>query len=275
MEHYLSSNINCGTWGTLMVKTPLAEVLKDALANAPERKEDCRLVSNGYSDKMNKYTREEFNFTSLDTILLDCDNNKEHPDTELIDKFKDEHEPYSYFLWETASSTPSCPKFRAILLLDMKIEWINEPEKFTKHAIHQHFARWIDDKASWFFTPTRGKVSTFVAHKGKPYPSAPIVSLANLNRQIWDMKQMSKAASWDRNNLFMGRKQNPEGWRNLPSVKKCLEGLHVGERDNSLNAACYAMNKNGYSESINTFLDEVSSVDEPTKRKFRNKYKRG
>lgn len=270
MEHYISVNLEGGIGSTLMTKAPLGEVLKEALVKAPEHKEDCWLVSNGYSDKGGRYTREEFNFTSIDTILIDCDNSKESPDPSLLDKFKIEYEPYSYFLWETASSTVACPKFRAILLLDRKIEWINEPEKFTKHAIQQHFARWIDDKASWFFTPPKGKVNTFVAHKGKPYPSARILSLVNLNKELWEMKQPSKAALWDRENLY--QKNNPEGWRNLPSVKKCLEGLNVGERDNSINAACYAMNKNGYRNSIREFLDEVP-VEETIKSKFRRKYR--
>ena len=62
----------------------------------------------------------------------------------------------------------------------------------------------------------------------------------------------------------------PSTW--LINVKKCLDGLHKGERDDSLNAACYAMDKNGYREHIREFLDEVfceRSIKEKFYRKFR------
>ena len=142
----------------------------------------------------------------------------------------------------------------------MKIEWINEPEKFTKHAIQQHFSRWIDDKASWFFTPPKGKVGTFVAHKGKPYPSAPIVALANLNREIWETKQPSKAEVWDRENLLSRPKFNENGWRNFNTVKACLgRSLPPHERHDPLFKACSAMALNGYKEAIPQFLSEVDA----------------
>lgn len=276
MEHYVSVNMESGKSSTLMVKARLGDVLKEALYKAPDQKDDCWLVSNGYSDKGGKYTREEFNFQWIDTILIDCDNGKNNDpstwDKNLMEKFKLEYEPYSYLLWETYSSTPERPKFRAILLLDRKIEWINEPEKFTKHAIQQHFARWVDDKASWFFTPPKGKVNTFVAHKGIPYPSAPILSIINLNREMWKLNQPSKAELWNRKNLCPKWEHNPDGWRNFKAVKKCLEGLNVGERDNSLSAACYAMDKNGYRNAIPQFLDEVV-CDTSIKNKFRHRYR--
>lgn len=43
----------------------------------------------------------------------------------------------------------------------------------------------------------------------------------------------------------------------MPSVKKCLGGLLKGERDSSLNAACYAMKNCGYGGYIGEFLCEV------------------
>lgn len=261
-----------------MKKAPLGEVLKEALQKAPESKNDCWLMSNGYKDTNGFYTREEWNFQWIDTILIDCDNgNDEDPstwDAGILDKFKDEFDKYAYFLWETFSSKPERPKFRAIILLDNKVEWVNEPEKFTKDAIKQHFARWTDNKASWFFTPPKGRVSTFIAHKGIPYPSAPILSLVKLKREIHDILQPSSAAQWDRENVLRHGAFScaVDGWRNLPSVKKCLEGLQKGERDNSLNAACYAMDNNGYHDRIRDFLNEVV-CDESIKRKFRAKYR--
>ena len=66
---------------------------------------------------------------------------------------------------------------------------------------------------------------------------------------------------------------NPQGWRHLPSVKKCLDGLCIGERDNALCAACYAMDKNGYKEHIPEFLDECV-VESSFKDKWRKRYSR-
>lgn len=122
-----------------MVKAPLKQVLVESTRLAPQRKEDCCLVSNGYNDRGGKYTWAEHNFEWINTILLDVDNPQSFPS--LLDKFKCEHAQYDYVLWETASSSVDRPKFRVILLLDKKIPWINEPQKFTKDAIRQTFAR--------------------------------------------------------------------------------------------------------------------------------------
>ena len=40
-------------------------------------------------------------------------------------------------------------------------------------------------------------------------------------------------------------------------MKRCLEGLHKGERDEAINRACYGMRENGYASYIATFLDEI------------------
>ena len=271
MEHYVSATIESGQFSNTMMKAPLAQVLKESTYKAPEKKEDCWLVSNGYNDHGGKYTRAEHNFEWIDTILLDVDNPQSDPS--LLEQFKREHEQYSYFLWETASSSIARPKFRAILLLDKKIPWINEPQKFTKNAIHQTFSRWADDNASWFFTPTKSKLATFIGHHGKPYPSANIESLVNLNRKLIEATRPSTASIWDKENASL-RKHSPDSWRNLPSVKHCLEGLRQGERDVAINKACYAMRKNGYVSDIPTFIDEIVVPNE-FKTKFKSKYTRG
>ena len=269
IEHNVSIDLSGGRECNVMEKKPLQEVLRKTLSLAPEDKHDCWLISNGYSDKGGYYTRAEFNFQWIDTILIDCDNDKESPDPTMLERFKEEFDKYAYFLWETASSTPACPKFRAIILLDRKIPWINEPEKFTKRAIKERFSRWTDDNASWYFTPTKSKVHTFIGHKGVLYPSYNITSLVTLYQQVWNATRHTEGFSCSHASPTT---MNPEGWRRLPSVKKCLEGLHKGERDNSLNAACYAMDNNGYHDRIGDFLNEVV-CDESIKRKFRAKYK--
>lgn len=277
MEHYLSIATQKGQFSTTMVKAPLGQVLKESRSKAPEKKEDCWLVSNGYSDREPKYARAERNFEWIDTILLDVDNPQCDPT--LLDEFRREYGRYCHFLWETASSSIERPKFRAILLLDRKIPWINEPQKFTKKAIHQAFGKWTDDNASWFFTPTKSKLSTFAVHPGKPYPSAEITDLVNLNMAMHEALKPSTASMWDDANMSMRRHSSNgwpylDRWRNLPSVKYCLEGgLRKGERDDSINKACYAMRENGYASDISTFLDEIIVADE-FKRKFRYKYLR-
>lgn len=270
MEHYLSVTIESGQFSNTMVKAPLKQVLMESTRLAPQRKEDCWLVSNGYNDHGGKYTRAEHNFEWIDTILLDVDNPQ--GDASLLDKFKREHAQYDYLLWETASSSVERPKFRVILLLDKKIPWINEPLKFTKEAIHQTFSQWTDDNASWFFTPTKSKLTTFFGNRGKPYPSADITNLVSLNEKLCEAMKPSTACAWDKMNIST-RKHSLERWRNLPSVKHCLEGLRKGERDDAINKACYGMRKNGYASEIPKFLDEIVVPNE-FKVKFKNKYAR-
>ena len=256
MEHYLSVTIESGAFSNTMVKAPLLQVLAESTRKAPQKKDDCWLVSNGYNDRGGKYTRAEHNFDWIDTILLDVDNPQGDPS--LLDKFKCEHAQYDYVLWQTASSSVERPKFRVILLLDKKIPWINEPQKFTKEAINQTFSFWTDDKASWHFTPTKSKN---------------ITNLVSLNEKVLEALKPSTAGAWDTTNIST-RKHSMEGWRNLPSVKRCLEGLCKGERDNAINKACYGMRENGYATDIPIFLAEIDVPDE-FKVKFKNKYARG
>jgi hypothetical protein len=270
MEHYLSVTIQSGQFSNTMVKAPLGQVLRESTRLAPQRKEDCWLVSNGYNDHGGKYTRAEHNFKWIDTILLDVDNPQGDPS--LLDKFKCEHAQYDYLLWETASSSVERPKFRVILLLDKKIPWINEPQKFTKEAILQTFSRWTDDNASWFFTPTKSKLTTIFGNRGKPYPSANITNLVSLNEKLVEAMKPSTASKWDRANSST-RSHSSDGWRNLPSVKRCLEGLRKGERDEAINKACYGMRENGYASEIPRFLGEIVVPNE-FKVKFKNKYAR-
>lgn len=269
MEHYVSATIENGQYSNTMVKAPLGQVLKETILNAPEKKEDCWLISNGYNDRKGKYTRAEHNFDWIDTILLDVDNPQK--DSSLLDKFKSEYAQYDYLMWQTATSSIERPKFRVILMLDKKIPWVNEPKKFTKAAICQNFARWTDDKASWFFTPTKSKVASLFRNRGMPYPSANITNIINLNEKLHDAMKPSTASIWDKANIYTNKHSNAS-WRNLPTVKHCLEGLREGERDVAINKACYAMQKNGYTSDIPTFLDEIA-VPSQFKVKFRNKYK--
>ena len=267
MEHIISVNIEAGICDRLMGRMRLEDAMQELKSKAPLKKEECWLMSNGYSISTSRYERLEGNFQWIDTILLDVDNKESNPN--LLKEFQDEYSEYEYWLWETASSTNDCPKFRVILPMDRRVEWINQPSKITKQAIKNHFKKYTDDKASWYFSPTAGKLNTLMHHEGKEYPSSEI------EKEIMIAQHINAATSL--NALIsnaLGRRMgiSNDGWRNLPSVKKCLDGLHVGERDSSLNAACYAMKQNGYKDKIPQFLDEVA-CDRSIKDKFRNRYR--
>ena len=265
MKHYVSINKTSGNQATDTVKMELTQALREAMLKAPEDKHDCWLMTHGYSDTSNEYRRKEENFNKLDTILLDFDNelktvgedgklHEEVLDPNLMENFVNEFKQYDFIIWESASSTKDWPRFRALFILDKPIEFLigEDGVKYTKRAIVSIFAKYKPDKvASWFFTPTKSKLNTVRRNRGIAFPS---------DRVSWLATSLMKSAMM-RSELFESSRddtqteKNPEGWRNLPSVKKCLGGLCQGERDNSLNAACYAMNKNGYRGSIPEFLN--------------------
>lgn len=105
MKYYVSISTKNGKDSTLMKRLKLSEALKFIIENPYDEKCDCWLLSNGYKDTTGLYTREEFNFQYIDTVMLDVDNDDENPNPNLLEQFKHEYEPYAYFLWESASST--------------------------------------------------------------------------------------------------------------------------------------------------------------------------
>ena len=257
MEHFISIATTHGDRPTLMKKVSLADGLKFILHNSYEAKNDCWLVSNGYSDKGGKYTREEFNFQWIDTVILDADNDEGNPDTSLLENFKDEFAPYCYFLWESASSTPTCPKFRAILPLDQRVKWYDEPVKFTKKAIQATFPKYQDKKVTWYFSPTTNKINTFVAHGGKLFPSEKLENKIAVDRMFATLEDREREIRAERNIV---KRRNPNGWRNFPSVKYCLgRTLPPHDRHDPLFKACSAMALNGYKDAIPQFLSEVDA----------------
>lgn len=270
MTHYISIDTEQGIKSNTMVKMPLVEALRMTLKFAPDDKHDCWLISNGYRDGGFKYVRAEHCFDWIDTILIDCDNTEGDPDK--IAQFEKDYELYDYLLWETASSTPEHPKFRAIIMLDKKVRWISEPEKYTKKAILQLFSKYADQNASWYFTPNKAKLGTFRHHKGIPYPAMLIENLVNMNIQLVEALKTSKAGEWDKANNTPNMDNNPDGWRRFGTVKYCLSGLVKGERDVSLNRACYAMKERGYADKIPEFLAEVD-VPMEFKKKFSRRYR--
>ncbi len=172
-------NKTSGKGATDMVKMELTQALKEAMLKAPEDKHDCWLMSHGYSSESNEYHRGEGSFNRIDTILLDFDN--EDKDKDLKTKFEDEYNKYDYIIWESASSTSECPKFRVLFLMDKPIEFLigEDGVKYTKKAIVSIFAKYKPDKvASWFYTPTKSKLNTVKHNRGIAFPSASVSWMA-------------------------------------------------------------------------------------------------
>ena len=128
--------------------------------------------------------------------------------------------------------------------------------RHIKKAVAEIFKKYTDPKASWFFTPTSDKIETIKYYSGQAYKSWNIISLASnfvgedaINNYYFENKSQYNNG-------------NNSSWRNLPSVKKCLDGLIKGERDNSINAACYAIQNNFTKADIREFLQEIPPVGE-------------
>ena len=270
MTHYISICKEQGTTCNMAVKAPLSECLSYICRpeNSKANKTDNFLLFPAYSHSETEYPRWESRVDRFSVIVLDCDNHQCDPS--IIDKFKERMKPYNYLIYETFSSTRECPKFRAIIPLDDELVW----SKSAKKAIFERFKDIADFKASWFFSPDANHLDTVYEHDGIEYSASSLLEDINKieDRRKFEedmYKLKSRISSWHGKG---NERKNPEGWRFLPSVKKCLEGLHVGERDSSLNAACYAMKQCGYKDKIPQFLDEVA-CDRSIKDKFRNRYR--
>ena len=261
MEHFVSLATKPGKGSRSMRRCPIGDALKFVLDNPYDGKDDCWLISNGYKDTNGLYTREEWNFQWIDTIFIDCDNGKDEDpstwDSALMDKFKCEFNDYAYYLWESASSIPERPKFRTIILLDERVEWVNEPEKITKNVVKEMFSKWTDDKASWYYSPTTSKVSTFVFHRGKAFPSSTIRERMQLRRMFSQMENGLREIE-TRRAALRARRHDPNGWRRLPKVKICLEGMAPHTKHSSICAALYAMDNLKYYDQIPEFLNEIA-----------------
>lgn len=275
MTHYISVCEDSGIKAETAIRVPLYEAVEYFPSLARLNKTDNTLLFGGYFNLPNSYSRlEGQDFMKMNVVLIDCDNGENNKpytwDKDIIQKFKDDMKNYQYVLWETFSSTPERPKFRALIPLDATLDYTKD----VKQAVFQVFRDYADAKASWFFAPDTRHLPTIYNKKdGVLFPSACIRKLADENaslRRRFDAEIERRATM--RKLVGNGAEHNPEGWRNLPSVKKCLEGLHVGERDNSLCAACFAMDQNGYRDAIPQFLDECF-VDREFKNKWMNRYR--
>ena len=272
MEHFISVCAERGNRCSIAGKVELGEAMTflSTEALAGEEKSDCVLIFNGYKNTTNQtYARNERELDLFSTIFIDVDNPNNDPN--LLDDFKKAMANYDYWIYETYSSTKDRPKFRAIIPMDAEMEW----NRNMKIAIFRTFQKFADEKASWFYSPTKNRLSTVEHHTtGRLFPSRIIMGVAE---RLANQEQMDTTWKVVHNMRAMMRSDHsklsrPDAWRFLPSVKKCLEGLNIGERDNSLCAACYAMDNHGYRSSIHEFLDEVN-VDRAIKDKWRRRYR--
>ena len=275
MTHYISVSEDAGTMGKTALRVPLYDAVEHFPDIARLNKLDNTLLFGGYFDVPDSYSRlEGQEYMKMNVVFIDCDNGKDGQpltwDKDIIKKFKADMEKYQYVIWETYSSTIERPKFRALIPLDATLNYTKD----VKQAVFQVFRDYADPRASWFFAPDTKHLTT-VYHKadGELFPSCHINKLAD---EIARTRRMFEAEIERRCSMrkvfHLDAEHNPEGWRHLPSVKKCLEGLSKGERDNSLNAACYAMTKNNYKDKIGEFLDEVD-CELALKNKFRRQYR--
>ena len=264
MNHYISI---CTSRGAKADKARMVDLdkvfnLLTLPKNASPTKDNSVLIFNGYNESQLEYHRRENELTNFSTVFLDVDN--PNKDKDIISKFQKEYKEYDYYLYETFSSTPDCPKFRVIIPLSEILPWT----KSAKKAIFRIFHKYADEKASWFYAPTRNKLQTVYHNTGKLFP----VYIIQRKIKWFDELEQMRAFNYRLDNFDKKSKPNsPNSWRNLPSVKKCLDCLVEGERDSSINKACFAMDKHGYRESIRDFLDEVF-VPNDIKDKFYRKY---
>ena len=270
MEHFISISTKRGIYAPKAKKVVFEKIFPLLCEEkiASEEKQNSILIFNGYSSVLGSYRRLESEINRFSTIFLDVDNTQMNQN--IIQEFKQEYRDFEFFLYETFSSTKEHPKFRAIILLDDELNW----NKSAKKAIFNLFRKYADEKASWFFTPTKNKLGTVHHNEGKLYPASKLKEKIEEEERRERMKRTNQIIKQFQINTWM-KNNNIEkklSWRNLPSVKHCLDGLVVGERDSSINSACYALLKNGYKDFIHEFLSEVS-CDSSILSKFAKRYR--
>ena len=277
MNHYVSVSIDSGRAAVDAIRVPLNDLVSSFPTIARLNKEDNTLLFGVYLDLPDNYDRkglESHPGARINTLFIDCDNGiHDKPETwdkDIMVKFKEDMKDFNYIIWETYSSTTARPKFRALIPLDKTIKY----NKCVKRAVYHMFKDYADSNATWYFAPDIRHLDTVDLHLSDGFKLFESSAIEHIASQLQEEENQRNAINWSFqiHQASRGIKHNPEGWRNLPSVKKCLEGLHVGERDSSLNAACYAMKQYGYKDNIPEFLDEVI-CDNEIKRKFRNRYR--
>ena len=220
-------HVACCTEGGRFAKTATTRELGELLASLGDpseypSKENSTLIFGGYSSAPT-YGRRESDLELMDCIMIDCDNNDSDPD--IMDTFEQRFSQYEYYLYETASSTEECPRFRALFPMDSTVDLKKHDIKNIKKVVYELFSGFADKAASWFYLPTTG--CPVRHHEGERYPSESIVRSADFMTKVDEMNRENRRkiaeessvsrkhdVNWVLNNL------NVAAWLNTPFPNK-------------------------------------------------------
>ena len=198
--HFISVCVEQGTRARNAVKVPLNEAVAFFGQMAQTQKEDNTLMFNGFLEGADKpYPRNEQGAFKFNVMFVDCDNPQS--DKDIINKFKKDLEGCSFILYETFSSTPTRPKFRAIIPMSGTLKFT----RYAKKAIKDIFKDYADEAASWFFAPDTNHLNTMEIHEGKLFDSAIVQRKADSLMTI-DLLEQSRFATQCAFDEIWGRK---------------------------------------------------------------------
>lgn len=222
--------------------------------NASEEKGGW-LFHPAYNDTTPTYKRWENQMTKCSTIMIDCDNKNKDPD--ILNKWHEAMKDYDYIIYETYSSTKELPKFRAIVPLDEEMVW----SKHMKMAIVHTFSQFSDEKATWYFAPTRNKLNTFKVNKGtRKFPSSSLVpaiqSLAMMEQIEMTQRLLDHSKYLQRKEMGLVKEYARKDYHELPLVQEYFSAVQ-GERNSSAHKAACSMFARGYeNHEVKAMLSE-------------------
>lgn len=254
MKHYIS--VGTDAKSNECAKVALDEALRFLLVpeNASEEKGGW-LFHPAYNENEDNYKRWESQMDRFSTIMIDCDNKNKDPD--IINKWYEAMGGYDFIIYETHSSTKEMPKFRAIIPMDEELQW----SKNAKSVIFNTFHQFTDDKATWYFAPTRNKLDTIRANKvGRKFPARLLkekIDTLNLIAQIQNNQRELEQTKWaERKALGMVKEHERKDYHELPLIQEYFSAVK-GERNSSAHKAACSMFARGYEDyEIKSMLGE-------------------
>lgn len=254
MKHYISACTDAKN--EYCAKVTLDEALRFLLVpeNASEEKGGW-LFHPAYNENESNYKRWESQMDRFSTIMIDCDNHGKDPD--IINKWYDFMGNYDFIIYETYSSTKELPKFRVIIPLDEELPW----SKNAKIVIAQTFNQFTDNKATWYFAPTRNKLDTIRANNvGRKFPARVLkekIDTLNMIEQINNTQRVIEQSKWaERKAMGIVKEHERKDYHELPLIQEYLSSSK-GERNSSAHKAACSMFARGYEDyEIKSMLTE-------------------
>ena len=254
MNHYIS--VSTDAKSNECAKIDIVEALRFLLRpeNASPEKGGW-LFHPAYNENQANYKRWESMMDKFSTIMIDCDNKEQDP--HILDRWHERMSGYDYIVYETYSSTPDHPKFRAIIPMDDELQW----NKNAKISILQTFHEFADEKATWFFAPTKNKLNTVKSNKsGRKFPSKVLkekIEALNLIEQINQSQRAIEQSKYEeRKSLGMIKEHIRKDYHELPLVQEYFAAVK-GERNSTAHKAACSMFSRGYEEfEIKSMLKE-------------------